>query len=704
MKKIIFTLFFLISTSFAIEVNRLAIIPFNGNGDNYTMEMLFQNVKKYAIQSGDYNIVSENIIVEALEKAKISPYKTSELQRWNNWQLFREYWEYTILGSMTWSDSNNFAINIQLLRMEDGKLLQSLAIPGQSSNIENVAIMIIRRLLPNRRELFAEIYELYQDSFKKKNWERSLALCNWNLKIDSQYFLAYYNRARVYEETLYYSQAAEDYQQAKKLTNNSNNIAACDAALVRLQPKLQEMTVDRQKLLVLADEILKPLQNIHQAKIQLFSEIVQEIHQRKPNSNLKELRNIAEQLKTELPDLLQKLYTAHTSNITNQSLVALVQRAEQYDKNRKKIESELATQHNDMANFYLQYFQKMQKEGRWDLAIKSLDKALVFEPNSSQIFHLKAMVMVETRENSKALEFWNIALQQNTNFQEVYLRRGELYIALENWDKASEDFETLLKINPKSSDSYCYLGRIAVEKNNDNQALVYFDQAIKLNSQHADAFFHRAKLYERRLQYLQAISDYKNASEFSPNMRDRVLPMILKISDYILQDSQIYVEKAIQSYEFGDASEALEYLNIALTLNTKNHEAYYRRGICYYMLGKYSQALESFNTAFSLTLPKEKWLLQRAMCYYKIGNLESALQDLQQAIQVEQGFHPAHYLRGKILEQQKDYQQAIKSYEAAVRLSPAFAPYCLDTARVYSILGQYKQAQYYINRGRQQIK
>jgi len=77
----------------------------------------------------------------------------------------------------------------------------------------------------------------------------------------------------------------------------------------------------------------------------------------------------------------------------------------------------------------------------------------------------------------------------------------------------------------------------------------------------------------------------------------------------------------------------------------------------------------------------------------KNNNLESALTILQKAIQLKGDLRVAHMDRGRILTQQKRYDEAVAAFRRAIELEPAEPDAHYRLGRVYQVIGKTPESQ-----------
>lgn len=112
--------------------------------------------------------------------------------------------------------------------------------------------------------------------------------------------------------------------------------------------------------------------------------------------------------------------------------------------------------------------------------------------------------------------------------------------------------------------------------------------------------------------------------------------------------------------------------------------------------GNYSEAIKQYNRAIARNDKFSRAYANRGITYEKMGQIEKALQDLNMAIEFA-GNDPFkkeyHYHRAMLLHQLKQYEEAIKDYDEAVRLNGKDDPTVLRMrARANAALGKYPEA------------
>jgi len=122
-----------------------------------------------------------------------------------------------------------------------------------------------------------------------------------------------------------------------------------------------------------------------------------------------------------------------------------------------------------------------------------------------------------------------------------------------------------------------------------------------------------------------------------------------QLNGMILSDpdnSQLYYERALANYEYGDLAAALKDFDKTIELEPDFASAFHDRGICRLELDMLDQALEDFNKAIKLDPNYFEAYFNRALIYDSQNKKKEALEDLSKAISINPEFGDAYYNRG----------------------------------------------------------
>jgi tetratricopeptide (TPR) repeat protein len=145
-----------------------------------------------------------------------------------------------------------------------------------------------------------------------------------------------------------------------------------------------------------------------------------------------------------------------------------------------------------------------------------------------------------------------------------------------------------------------------------------------------------------------------------------------------------YFERAYEADERGDYDAAIQNLNEAIRLNSKN---------AYVNKGKYDQAIEDYDEAIRLDAKLATAYNNRGIAYRNKGEYDQALSDVNEAIRLEPNYVLAYNNRGSIFnDHKKEFDNAISDFTKCINLHPDFLFAYLNRAIAYDNKGEYDYA------------
>ena len=148
-----------------------------------------------------------------------------------------------------------------------------------------------------------------------------------------------------------------------------------------------------------------------------------------------------------------------------------------------------------------------------------------------------------------------------------------------------------------------------------NEAIEYYNKVLDLDKDFERAYIQRAYCETQLEKYELAINDFKLALELNPN------------------DPLTYLNLSYIYYKSGNKVE-ISYLDKAIELDEKLHEAYFLRGTIHLGNDNNEQALDDFTKAIELEPDWKAYYLSRAIAYKKLNEYEKALEDFAKTKQI----------------------------------------------------------------------
>lgn len=124
---------------------------------------------------------------------------------------------------------------------------------------------------------------------------------------------------------------------------------------------------------------------------------------------------------------------------------------------------------------------KAMREGQFQQAARFAQQALELEPREGKFYGLLGDVHLQSRDWQTAINYYNAALEKNSNFFQTYLTRGMATLELGNWQAAENDLQQSIRLLPTAT-AYHRLGMIALNTGRPQEAVKYLEQAASSDS------------------------------------------------------------------------------------------------------------------------------------------------------------------------------------------------------------------------------
>jgi tetratricopeptide (TPR) repeat protein len=104
---------------------------------------------------------------------------------------------------------------------------------------------------------------------------------------------------------------------------------------------------------------------------------------------------------------------------------------------------------------------------------------------------------IQNKEDAeKEIALYTAGLTLNPKMVEGYIKRGNAYSYIGEYDKAIVDYSEAIKLKPDYAEAYNNRARTYLKKVDFDKAIEDYTKAIELNPQDVDAYYTRGKLYD----------------------------------------------------------------------------------------------------------------------------------------------------------------------------------------------------------------
>lgn len=374
-----------------------------------------------------------------------------------------------------------------------------------------------------------------------------------------------------------------------------------------------------------------------------------------------------------------------------------------------------------------------QQRKEYQKAIQSYDSVLTLYPNNTQALLYKAQVYKEMGDSKTALNLYKKILSIDPNNSAA---KSEMAIVMKDTMSPSE-YVAYLNQNGSAEELYEYGYKL--HQNNDiENAINAYKASIAKNISNVDAYVNLAICYASENDYSNAISILNTAKSKYPanNLVLKTLQDVQKdaTSTKLASASKSYenkdYKKAIQEYlainpatedsmlgvaasyqALNDYNSAIEYYKKAEQINPQNAEIPYYIGYLYSEQQNWNLAENYLSKAVKMNPQSEAKellayvnqngslsILNDGIDLYEKNNFQTALIKFNEVLKKDVNNAYAHYYRGLIYDEQKQYKLAIADYLSVLKNSDEFPIANYMLAVDYDSLNNFKEAYKYFEK------
>ena len=301
-------------------------------------------------------------------------------------------------------------------------------------------------------------------------------------------------------------------------------------------------------------------------------------------------------------------------------------------------------------------------------------------------YNTRAKVYYSLKDFANAEKDYSTAIKATPDEAKVYYERGDYYYQVAKYDLSDKDFQKVVSLAPDKTLGYMGLGRNALERNQYNDAVAQFNKAIQLQgSSESKPYSFRAECYIALGRFDEAASDIVMALDIDND--DKAYHEMFNLADSSLLSitSRLRVQKnkapndpRWNTYLANTYAHAKKYETaIALYKEciAKDGNPYYHDCIsnCYRNQGKYTQALQYANQAVELDSSNINYRNHRAVIYYELNDMQSLINDYDYIIYHNPDNYFYYYRRGWYKSLMNDIDGAIEDCTASISLNPNYA-------------------------------
>jgi tetratricopeptide (TPR) repeat protein len=303
----------------------------------------------------------------------------------------------------------------------------------------------------------------------------------------------------------------------------------------------------------------------------------------------------------------------------------------------------------------------------------------------------------------KAVEDFSYAITRNNADEQLFIKRGEAYMKLKEFDRAGEDFSEANMIYPDVAD--LWLARCYALAGDKEKAIVFLTGHLKSefrlpeDSLIKDSSFDELQTtpewhalwqnewYNDEEKVVAELGYYRKKKRF-----DEAGSLL---SGELLKNPNskvLYSIKGKLAYEQGNYAAAIADYTSALNLDKNLVSVYANRGKAYLKAGKFRDAVNDFNKALKEDPADFGTYLQRAGAYAGNRMWDQAIKDLQLYLKYFNNDQTVLHRCGEYYYEAEDYINALKYFNLNLRDDPNNSLYYKSRGKTYLRTATYRYA------------
>lgn len=350
------------------------------------------------------------------------------------------------------------------------------------------------------------------------------------------------------------------------------------------------------------------------------------------------------------------------------------------------------------AENYSRRAEELRRLGMRKEALDDINQALTMEPVNVATNVLRGRVYFEDGMFPEAVANLGQAIKIDPKFAGSYELRARAYLRMKEYSKALDDANTVLQDDPTNANGLLLRGAAYNGLRKYSNAIDDLTAALKLNSKLDKAYYWRAEAYQNSGDYQKSVDDYVQAVKLQPEYRPALVGLAYSYYKLgkddealkVLRDAIDFHDtidlKAVNSFEGKKATDTNgvpdpeynlgmlieEDLNQAMVLfddilkdKPGDPTALRERGVALMHLSKYRDAARDLNAAM-------KGLPLNPDGFSGLGSQDA----YNAAVPL--------YKKGNQQLSDGDFDAAIESYQAALKLYPQYGRCWHNLAIAYS--------------------
>ena len=329
-----------------------------------------------------------------------------------------------------------------------------------------------------------------------------------------------------------------------------------------------------------------------------------------------------------------------------------------------------------------------RQKGESEKALQAINYGLGMHPQSLQMKHLKAEILVEKGRIDEAFPILKTLLAIEPNNPNLRLVQGSALTLAGETVKAVKAFDHALNFlfgEEKAQTAYS-VGMNLERHSHYQEAVLFLERAIELNSDLYIAHYDLGYCYEKLGDFEASIKHYKLHLKKFPFASDAWYNLNISYQSLLMYDeavealdyalaikpnyaSAIY-SKAQVLCDLGQHQEAINMFKQYLTQDPENDETLVMLGFCYDTIKQTEKARENYIEALWFNPDNDEAHFYLAISYLDTEEVNDGLFHIKKALKLEPKAPHYHRVHGRLLLLNNQLEKAMKAFQLSIDNDP----------------------------------
>lgn len=328
--------------------------------------------------------------------------------------------------------------------------------------------------------------------------------------------------------------------------------------------------------------------------------------------------------------------------------------------------------------------------GKSDKALNVLDRAIELDPEVSEAYFSKGLLLLNLKRPAEAEEAMRAGLARSSDSAVGHYHLGRVLLESGKADEAMASFERAITVNPAFEPAYLALASMYESRNDKEQAAGVLKKYLQnVNPRNRDIRHQLVRLYIEAKDYPAAKKELEELIADDPTDWDAQLRMALihgEQKEYSLAIDRLTLilkarpaELKVRDYlgyiyeESKDTQKAIDAYTLNVQLEPTFFEGHLHLGVLYYRLKRFPEATEHLGHAIALNPKQPESHIVQGLAYLQLEQFDKSAEAFQEGIRHNPKNADLHFNLGTAYDKLNRFDDVVRAMETAIKLDPHHA-------------------------------